>query len=70
MKEINRREFLKTLGVGAAAATSSTLVGCMPNQDGSVNAVDPAGTETGPIPTDRMEYRTFPGLGDKVSLLG
>lgn len=72
MKEINRREFLKTLGASAAAATgATTLVGCMPNQDGSVDAIDPAGTETSPIPTDKMEYRSFESLdNDKVSLLG
>ena len=54
---INRREFLKVTGVAAAA-----LAGCSPRKD-STGAL-------GEVPADRMTYRNFPSLGDKVSLLG
>lgn len=64
--EIGRREFLKRLGFGTAAISGLALVGCR----GKDAAVGAEGTETGPIPTDRMTYRTNPTTGDKVSLLG
>lgn len=71
MKHIDRREFLKTLGLAGAAATGiSTLAGCGSNQAEEMT-YDPNGTVTGEIPTDKMEYRSYPSLGDdKVSLLG
>ena len=60
---VSRRDFLKLTGLGAAA-----LAGCAPKRS---EVVDPAGTATGPIPTDQMTYRTFSGLApDKVSILG
>lgn len=64
--EIGRREFLKRLGFGTAAISGLAFVGCR----GKDAAVGAEGTETGPIPTDRMTYRTNPTTGDKVSLLG
>lgn len=63
---INRRDFLKRAG-GAAAVTSLALAGCKteknPADAGDIVA-------NGPIPTDKMTYRTNPKTGEKVSLLG
>jgi predicted aldo/keto reductase-like oxidoreductase len=59
-KETSRRDFLKIVGMGAAAA----LYGCKPNN----RSAD--GTSVGEVPTDKMTYRTNPHSGDKVSLLG
>ena len=60
---MDRREFLKILGVGTA---TTALAGCNAEheQTGGFG-------ELGPVPTDKMTYRSFPTLGeDKVSLLG
>lgn len=62
-KTIDRREFLKVLGVGAAATTAA-LYGC--GRKGS----DAGTAALGEIPTDKMTYRTDPNTGDAVSLLG
>ena len=64
-EEINRREFLKRLGVGAAASTIG-LAGCNSRN----NIVSGNRSAQGEIPTDQMNYRTHPRTGDKVSLLG
>lgn len=61
--KIDRREFLKTLGLGAAATTAA-LYGCAPK-----SATQAAAPE-GEVPTDRMTYRTSSSTGDRVSLLG
>lgn len=62
---INRREFLKIVGITAATSTTA-LYGCGPH---SGNSSD--NKAVGPVPTDQMTYRTFPGLAnDKVSILG
>ena len=58
---INRRKFLQMTGA-AAAGTTAAMIGCSPHKDGS--------GALGPVPTDMMTFRTFPSLGDKVSLLG
>lgn len=65
-KKIGRREFLKVLGVSAAASTAA-LYGCGGDgaQGGSVR-----GIASGEVPTDKMTYRTHPYHDDKVSLLG
>ena len=60
-KCINRRKFLQMTGA-AAATTTAALVGCSSSNENSGSL--------GPVPTDMMTYRTFPSLGDKVSLLG
>lgn len=65
-KEIDRREFLKVLGAGAAASTAA-LYGC---GGGTSQGNSTGSTASGEIPTDRMTYRTTPTTGDKVSLLG
>jgi len=64
-KNINRRDFLKRLGLGLSA-TGLTLAGC----DKAGGKLFPEGTASGPIPTGKMTYRTNPKTGDKVSLLG
>lgn len=65
-KIINRREFLRRLGLGTAAVTGVALASC--NSKKATYSVE--GTETSPIPKDKMTYRTTPSTGDKVSLLG
>ncbi len=64
---INRRDFLKALGVGAVAAGTATMASCSGKKD-MTYAVE--GKHTGEPPTDKMTYRTNPNTGDKVSLLG
>lgn len=63
---IDRREFLRRLGIGGAAVSAATLIGCDSKQvASSVNASSPSA-----IPTDKMTLRTNLSTGDKVSLLG
>lgn len=64
-KNIGRGEFLARLGAGSAL-TAATLAGCKP---GNLK-FDPYDVEDEDVPTDKMEYRTNPHNGDKVSLLG
>mgnify|MGYP002852017500 CR=1 FL=1 len=55
---MERRDFLKTLGIGAAAVTGVSIVGC----DNTVQqSSEPGGT---------MTYRVNPNTGDRVSILG
>lgn len=66
-KNIDRREFLKRLGAGAAVSSYAMLVGC----DSGKNPVNGESTTAqGPIPKDKMTYRINPKTGDKVSILG
>lgn len=58
MKEINRREFLKITGAGAALGVLN-LQGCTSRQSSADHAA-----------AGEMTYRINPGNGDKVSLLG
>lgn len=55
--KINRRDFLKIVGITTATATAS-IYGCKP------------ASKDDPIPTGHMTYRTMLTSGDKVSLLG
>ena len=64
-RNIDRREFLKRIGLGAAATTAA-LAGCDAKSTGG--AAGRAVQEE--IPTDKMTYRTNPTSGDSVSLLG
>ena len=64
MKNITRRDFLKTLGVAAAATTG--LVACRKEDGGKAASTG----SNQPIPKDKMTYRTCPTSGDKVSILG
>ena len=65
MKQINRRDFLKTLGLAGATATGVSLASCSGKKASDIVS----GTvEHSTVPTDKMTYRQ---LGkDKVSLLG
>ncbi|MDE6160065.1 MAG: aldo/keto reductase, partial [Muribaculaceae bacterium] len=65
MKEnISRRDFLRRMGLGAAAVTAATIPGC------STKESEHATPSAGPIPTDQMTHRRNPNTGDEVSLLG
>ncbi len=59
-KKLNRRDFLKVLGVTTA---TTTLAGCN-NKEAQSHT-----TQSG-LPTGQMTYRTTPTTGDRVSLLG
>ena len=64
---IDRRDFIKKLGAGAAAVTAAGLAaaGC-----GGKNGTAASAASPDEVPTGRMTYRTNPDTGDKVSLLG
>jgi predicted aldo/keto reductase-like oxidoreductase len=64
-KEISRRNFLKTLGVGSVATTTA-IYGCKP----AANTVPAEDGTSGKAPAGEMTYRINPHTGDKVSLLG
>lgn len=63
---INRREFLKIVGI-TTATTTAALYGCSPKGESASGR-----KASTPIPTDKMTYRSFPDIGNKdnVSLLG
>lgn len=64
-KHINRRDFLKIVGLTAATSTAA-LYGCSNQKESSKS-----GTDTGTASTGKMTYRSFPNMGgDKISLLG
>ncbi|MDE6450099.1 MAG: twin-arginine translocation signal domain-containing protein, partial [Muribaculaceae bacterium] len=62
---LDRRSFIKRLGLGGMAA-GATLAGCTPAAK-KVAGDSHAVTE---VPADRMTYRTNHNTGDRVSLLG
>jgi len=64
---INRRKFLKRLGMGTTAVSVAALTGC---KHGKNPVTDENLTATRVIPKDQMTYRTQPKSGDKVSILG
>ncbi|MBQ4525531.1 MAG: aldo/keto reductase [Bacteroidaceae bacterium] len=62
---MDRRDFLKIVGISTATG-AATLYGCKPKTEAGA-----ASGELGPVPTDKMTYRSYPSLGnDKVSILG
>lgn len=63
---IDRREFLKRIGIGTAAVSATALVGCNSKNNPIAGNV----TAQSEIPTDSMTYRTNPKTGEKVSILG
>ena len=71
---INRREFLRRLGlgsavVGASVALQSCTGGAIKTQD-VIGDFDPAGSPFSEDQLGEMTYRINPNNGDKVSLLG
>lgn len=58
----NRRNFIKIIGISSVAAAAG-LHGCMPQGNSGSDA-------SSDVPVDKMTYRSFPNLKDKVSLLG
>ncbi len=54
---INRRDFLKIVGITVATSTAA-LYGC-----GSKEGSSEGSKVLGPIPTVNMSFRCFPGLG-------
>lgn len=61
---INRRDFVKRLGLGIAVSAAS-LSGCKPAKKGHTNTDNPTQTHAG-----QMTYRTNNSTGDRVSILG
>ena len=61
---MDRREFLKIVGISTVAATTS-LYGC-----GSGSGPKGGSTTAGNVPDGGMTYRTNPTTGDRVSILG
>lgn len=68
-KGMSRREMLKYLGIGTAAAAAGAYGLRRAVSDGK-DEYSTAGIMPEVIPTDRMTYRTDPHTGKKVSLLG
>ena len=65
-KNINRKEFFKIIG-GTTVATAAFAYGC---QSSGKKLKDDKVVSISDIDPDKMEYRTNPSSGDKVSLLG
>lgn len=63
-QEIDRREFLKIVGITTVAATTA-LYGCTPGRNHREGA-----TTAGNVPEGGMTYRVHPRTGDRVSILG
>ena len=62
-KKINRREFLKLFGMGAAATTARAAC--------TTNSKPTEGKKPHEeVPTDKMTYRKHPKTGEQVSILG
>lgn len=65
---INRRNFLKVMGVGAGAAAAATVPGCSPKKSDS--GLEDESFSTAPVPKGKMTYRYDKKTKAKVSLLG
>ena len=66
-QEINRREFLKIVGIAATTASTAALQGCNPKKERlGADAHMTLREQENAV----MTTRTFPGLHDKVSILG
>lgn len=63
-KDMSRRDFLKIVGISTATATAATLAGCGPKGAGNNE------TGAGTVLVGKMDYRTNPKTGERVSLLG
>ncbi|MCD8302323.1 MAG: aldo/keto reductase, partial [Prevotellaceae bacterium] len=64
MKDLTRRNFLKTLG-GGVIASSALLSACRNATSDSADSASAEGRQPG-----EMTYRTSRGTGEKISLLG
>ncbi len=64
-QNMDRREFLKRLGIGVTA-TTATMAGC----DTKGNHAIGSRTAQGDVPTDKMTYRKNPKTGENISILG
>lgn len=64
-KNIDRRDFLKRLGLGASV-TGLALAGC----ESAGNKIADTKSDSTDIPEGKMTYRTNPKTGEKVSILG
>lgn len=62
---IDRREFLRRFGLGAAVTTAA-LAGCDPRRD----TAGAGRASRGDVPEGSMTYRINPSSGEKVSVLG
>lgn len=65
-QSVDRRKFLKNLGIGSLTISAAALAGCRPKKNIAGGAV----SSLSEIPKDKMTYRTNASTGDKVSLLG
>ncbi len=65
-KNLDRREFIRRIGLGSAAVSVAALVGCKSKDNPVAGNV----TSQSEIPTDGMTYRTNPKTGEKVYILG
>ena len=63
-KEMNRREFLKIVGVSTVASTVA-MYGCASGEKSNASEA----SILGEVPVDKMTYRVSP-KGERVSLLG
>ena len=61
-KKLNRRTFLKALGLGTATIAAPTIVSCASDDNKSKSLQEP--------PVGKMTYRENPKTKDKVSILG
>ena len=61
-KDMSRRDFLKIVGISTATATAATLAGCGPKGAGNNE------TGAGTVPVGKMDYRTNPKTGERVTL--
>lgn len=69
-KNIDRREFLKRMGAGAAVIGATSALNSCTGGAGSAlsNSINPAGS--GKKELGEMTYRSNPNNGDKISILG
>ena len=62
-KDINRRDFIKIVGISAATSTA-ILYGCSSKGTSSSSSA----SAEGEIPTDKMTYRTRPRVTFRIRL--
>ncbi len=67
---MNRREFLRKVGAGTAAASAVALTGCANSGRKGASAVAGGNAGNAETSAENMTYRINPTTGDRVSLLG